>query len=182
VYVGQHLYDTAGDPANGGAVRVYDKSGGSWALVETIEGPASASANAYFGASIRVSGVYLVVGAYGWEDSVINGNQGAAFVYELVDGAHVLRQTIFPERRAGKSENGMYGHFNQGVAINSSGPTVVIGGRLAQPPTEPWPWGSDGPGVIRIYTPFIGPLELVALSLEYGVYPGIPPSGASRRI
>jgi hypothetical protein len=154
VLVGMSYYDNPGDPANGGMALVYDKSGGSWAKIQEIVGPASTSANAQFGSTVRLDGsTYALVGAYSWEnhDPALGTYQGAAFLYKLnaTTGLFELEETIFPQYRSAYSEQGYYGFYNQGVAI--SGTQVVLGGRLGQPPTEPWTWGSDGPGVIRLY-------------------------------
>jgi hypothetical protein len=66
-----------------GVVRVYDVTSGN--LLYTIQNPTQTKANDWFGQSLRISGIYLIVGS--WRDGDVGGsNSGTAHVFDMSTG------------------------------------------------------------------------------------------------
>jgi Ca2+-binding RTX toxin-like protein len=103
----------------GGAVHAYDLASGSFLF--TMNTPTSAGD--LFGASLDLSGDYLVVGA--WYDNVAGASTGSVFIYEA-DTGHLLHTIISPDPQVGA---GFIpgGWFGTNVAIH--GNQLIIGER-----------------------------------------------------
>lgn len=107
--------DESGAFASGSAY-VYDVSGGSAVLLETINNP-EPSENDRFGNSVAVSGDRVVVGAH--QDDTTAYDAGSVYVYDLSGGSAVLTQTLNnPDFTDGR-------RFGSSVAVD--GDTVVVG-------------------------------------------------------
>ncbi len=112
---------------NGGAVEIYTRSGTTWTSQARVTA-SNSGGNDNFGASIDLSGDYLVVGAY-YEDSSSTGinstsnelanNAGAAYVF-LRDGTTWTQQAYIKASNAGAGDM-----FGVSVAISDS--TIVVG-------------------------------------------------------
>lgn len=76
-----------------GAAFVYRRSGNQWLLDGTLT-PDDQKVGSYFGTSVGIDGDWAVVGAPGTQDDEGNDLPGAAYVYERVNNAWTLRQTL----------------------------------------------------------------------------------------
>ena len=76
----------------------------------------------YFGYSVSIDGDTAVIGAWG-DDMGTMGRQGAAYIYEFINGAWVEQQKLI----ADDAVIGSFGGDNFGFDVSISGDTVVIG-------------------------------------------------------
>jgi hypothetical protein len=102
-----------------GVVRVYDVTSGN--LLYTIQNPTQTKANDWFGQSLRISGIYLIVGT--WRDGDVGGSEsGRAHIFDMSTGN--LVSTI------NNPSSTPTGHkFGWSVAI--SGNYAIIGAKSA---------------------------------------------------
>jgi sulfur relay (sulfurtransferase) DsrC/TusE family protein len=116
VIVGAYFDDT--DATNSGSAYAYDLSSGTPDVpVTTLNNP-SPVAEDYFGGSVAISGMRVVVGAQG--DNTNAGNAGSAYVYDLSSGTPTMPvATLNNPSPAGND------YFGWSVAI--SGIRVVVG-------------------------------------------------------
>lgn len=113
------------DAMNGsseGAVYLYVRGGGGWALQQFLADPAGTSGD-YFGErslALSYNGQTAAVGAYG---TMVNGIQraGVAYVYTDTSGAWV-QSAAFPDPDGAANDV-----FGSSVALSSDGTTVLIG-------------------------------------------------------
>ena len=117
VVVGALADDTGA--SNAGSAYVYDVSGGSATLVDTINNPTPAFSDG-FGLSVAVSGSTVVVGAY--QDDTGAENAGSAYVYDLSGGSATLVDTI---NNPTPATNDFFG-----LSVAASGSKAVIGAFL----------------------------------------------------
>ncbi len=102
---------------NSGAVYVYRLISGEYRLAGKVFPPAS-FAEDWFGRSVAISGMTMVVGAYRSDLSAQDG--GAAFVYQLdAEGKATLTRTLLPSAGSVSAE------FGSSVATDGS--SVVVG-------------------------------------------------------
>lgn len=103
-----------GIETGGGAVYVFDDSGGAWAQQAKITAPIPAKL-AGFGHSVAIEGEAIVVGAVG-------ANRGAAYVYSWLGGAVTLRSSLVPANPDAVSRS-----YGSAVAISHAGDRIVVG-------------------------------------------------------
>jgi len=109
-------YADIGIETGGGAVYVFDDSGGAWAQHAKITAPVPAKL-AGFGRSVAFEGDAIVVGAVG-------ANRGAAYVYSWLGGAATLRSSLIPANPDAVSRS-----YGSAVAISQAGDRIVVGQR-----------------------------------------------------
>lgn len=99
-----------------GSAYVYDLSGGTAILAESLHNPTPAHDD-WFGLSVSVSGDTVVVGAAG--DDTAASNAGSSYVYQLSGASAILTGTLISPAPMVFSE--------LGNAVAVSGDTVVVG-------------------------------------------------------
>jgi hypothetical protein len=104
------------DDLGEGSVYVFKRTGSNWSAVQRLA-PADLSANDGFGASVAVSGNWLVVGA-----PRNTGNSGSIYIFERADGASPFVQETKRTALADGDSQVFLGHS---VAID--GNTIIAG-------------------------------------------------------
>ena len=79
------IYEDSAGKTSSGAVYVFDTTTGS--LLRQIVNPNPSANSDFFGVSISLSGNYLIVGANGWDGSVLN--QGVVYIFDITTGSLV---------------------------------------------------------------------------------------------
>ena len=106
-------------PFTSGSAYVFELIDGVWTETDKLTA-SDAVADAWFGASISISGDSLVVGAQG--DSEIGTASGAAYVFERIDGTWTETAKLLASD--GVDEDAF------GSSVSVSGGTVLVGSRL----------------------------------------------------
>lgn len=104
--------------SNAGNVRIYEHTGPSWILRQTIVNPES-STRSFFGRGVAVSNGRVAVGA--------SGGTGAVFVYDPTPGANLWAQTarLEPMASDGTIITRNAGSFGEEVALDGS--VLIVG-------------------------------------------------------
>lgn len=110
-----------GIETGGGAVYVFDDSGGAWAQRAKITAPIPAKL-AGFGHSVAFDGDTIVAGAVG-------ANRGAAYVYSWLGGAATFRTSLVPANPDAVSTS-----YGSAVTISQAGDRIVVGQRDSAAP------------------------------------------------
>ena len=84
--------DDIGANASQGSASIYQWNGSNWVLMQKIT-DATGAAGDLFGASVSISGIYAIIGAYG-DDVGANSGQGSASTYKWNGSNWVLMQKI----------------------------------------------------------------------------------------
>ncbi len=108
-----------------GAAYVWHNTGTEWAYLQKLT-PSLRNAQGLYGASAKMFGNLLFIGAPGTTISG-NANQGAVFVYELVDGAFVEIQMLTIDVSAYATKSAFFGS-----SIDFDGETLAVGAKYAQ--------------------------------------------------
>src|SRR5262249_19041278 len=125
-------YAAVGRPGSN-EVRVYQRTGVSWSLVDTLIA-SDPDASESFGAVLAMTSTRIVVGAPNWDGypdttGTVQVDQGRVFVFDLIDGKWKRVARLTAEgglNRADGDQEGRAGdHFGAAVAVDGS--TVVVG-------------------------------------------------------
>jgi FG-GAP repeat len=109
--------DDIGANADQGSASIYQFNGTSWVLMQKITDATGATSDV-FGASVSISGNYVIIGASG-DDVGANANQGSVSIYQYNGTSWVLMQKITDA--VGDVNDGF------GVSVSLSGNYAVIG-------------------------------------------------------
>ena len=120
ILVGAPLDGTFGGDA--GVVYVYNRSGNSWSLGQTISQSVAGDA---FGRGVAATpdGSVAVIGANGYDGAGPSSNTGRAFVYEYSGTSYTQSDTLLPSPQP---NGGLFGWTCQ---ISDSGDTILVTGR-----------------------------------------------------
>nr|UZH23228.1 hypothetical protein [myxobacterium MSr12020] len=121
----------------GGAVYIYERSGGAWAqATKLFPVDATTATNAYFGISLALHDDTLAVGASGHREQA--GNAGAVYTFQRTNGAW----SPWNKRLA---QNGGGGYsLGQAIALGSD---VLLASAPGSGPTTPY-----SPGRVHVFT------------------------------
>jgi hypothetical protein len=109
--------DDIGANTDRGSASVYRYNGSTWALLQKITDAAGAAGD-HFGASVSISGAYVIVGAP-YDDVGVNPSQGSASIYQFTGASWVLMQKLTDAAGAGDDR------FGRSVSI--SGSLAIVG-------------------------------------------------------
>ncbi len=140
---GARLFVAANDGGSGGAVYVYEKNGGgTWSFIKEIRDPKYSSFTG-FGGSISAEGDRLVVGSVFGDPSVVQYQNGVAYVFEKdangIQNSWGLTATLTPLPPTSPTEFDL--HF--GEAVFTSGDEIIVG--------APWEYDLNGIVVGSVY-------------------------------
>jgi uncharacterized repeat protein (TIGR01451 family) len=122
--------------AGNGAAYVFVRSGSTWTLQQKLVAPSPPVPNGAFGRAVAVSGDTAVIGA--WDNNLLSGDPGAAFVFVRSGAAWTLQQKLVATDAA--AGDGF------GVAVALEGDRAAVGAPYANPS------GVEAAGAAYVFT------------------------------
>ena len=119
--VGAYLDDSVAN-ANQGAVYVFTRSAGVWSQQDKLKAD-DGGANDFFGFSVAIDGDTAIIGAH-LNDSNVNANQGAAYVFTRTDETWTQTQKLVASDAAGGDL------FGFSVALDAETAVIGAGGKV----------------------------------------------------
>jgi len=131
--VGSPYNDDNGN--NAGMVRLFNKVGNNWSLINTFYGD---SQDDFFGYSVALSknGNILAIGAPRAGASSVSDGEGHIKLYEKVNSSWIFRYTINGEQEQE--------YFGSALSLSEDGSIVAVGAHR-------WPLLSSSKGAVRVY-------------------------------